>query len=152
MKPESLSFYHDVLSKFEATIEALNRKVEDGKQRLRMSAKNGDVIERQSPKLTPMQERYLVIRLLEELDARRIPEADNKLAAVALKSYNSPEVHDKFRNEIPELFKDSLHSKSIKGDSHRKMFEHVRDGVQCDFQQITSRRRSTGTQISNWRS
>jgi hypothetical protein len=135
VQPESLGAYNDIQGKFETSIQTANRKVEEGKQRLRNSARNGDVIERLSPKPTPLQERYLVIRLLEELDAKRIPEADAKLTSATVKSYNNPKVQDKFRQDNPQVLNDAAQAKSWILFKDRKGFEAVRDGIQGDFQQ-----------------
>jgi hypothetical protein len=138
VQPESIGAYNDIQGKFEAAVLASGRKVEEGKQRLRNSANNGDVIERLSPKPSPLQERYLLIRLLEELDSKRIPEADAKLTSATVKSYNNPKVQEKFRQDNPQVLNDAANAKSMLVFKDRKGFEAVRDGIQADFQQTSA--------------
>jgi hypothetical protein len=135
VQPESLGAYNDILNKFEASIQTASRKVEEGKQRLRANARQGEVIERLTPKPSPLQERYLVIRLLNEMDARRIPEAEAKLKGATVKSYNNPKVQDKFRQDNPTVLSDAASSKKWVILKDREGFENVRDGIQMDFQQ-----------------
>jgi len=75
-----------------------NRRLEVSKPKLRENA--SQVIDRLSPKPTPLQERYLVLRLLEELDARRIPETQSALNSATAKSYANPKVRDKFPADL----------------------------------------------------
>ncbi len=143
VQPESLGNYNDILSKFEAAIAAANRKIEEGKDKLRSGAKQGDCIERLNPRLTPLQERYLVIRLLEQLDSTLIPEADKKRTAAMAKGYSNPKVQDKFRSENITLLSDAASAKKWGVMKDREAFQSVRDAMQLDFQ-------STGTAQKNF--
>jgi hypothetical protein len=135
VQPESLGNYNDILNKFEAAVATSNRKVEEGKERLRSSAKQGDVIERLNPKPSPLQERYLVIRLFEKLDSTLIPEAEKKLTGASAKSYSNAKIQEKFRQENPSLLSDAANAKKLVFMKDREAFQTVRDGVQTDFQQ-----------------
>ena len=134
VQPESLGNYNDILSKFEAAIAAANRKVEEGKDKLRSSAKQGDCVERLEPRLTPLQERYLVIRLLEQLDSTLIPEADKKRTAAVAKSFSNPKVQEKFRSENITQLSDAASAKKWAVMKDREAFQSVRDAMQLDFQ------------------
>ncbi len=135
VQPESLGNYNDIVTKFETAISNAQKKIEEGKQRLRTSAKNGDVIERLSPRPSPLQERYLVIRLLEKLDSTLIPEAEAKLKAASVKSFSNNKVQEKFKQEVPTSLSDAAGAKKFGIMKDREAFESVRDSVQMDFQQ-----------------
>jgi hypothetical protein len=135
VQPESLGAYNDILNNFERSVQAATRKIEEGKQRLRNNSRQGDVIERLTPKPSPLQERYLVIRLLQELDAKRIPEGDAKMKAAATRSYNNPKVQEKFQKENPSVLSDAASARRWGIVRDREGFENVRDGIQGDFQQ-----------------
>jgi hypothetical protein len=134
VQPESLGNYNDILNKFEATIAIANRKIEEGKDKLRSSAKQGDCVERLDPRLTPLQERYLVIRLLEHLDSVLIPEAQKKRTAAVAKSFSNPKVQEKFRSENITLLSEAAEAKKFGVMRDREAFQSVRDAMQQDFQ------------------
>jgi hypothetical protein len=142
VQPESLGNYNDILNKFETAIATANRKIEEGKDRLRSSAKQGDVIERLNPRPSPLQERYLIIRLLEALDATLIPEAAKKQSAATAKSFNNPKVQEKYRTENPSLLSDAADAKKFGVIKDREAFQSVRDGIQLDFQQTAGAQKS----------
>jgi hypothetical protein len=143
VQPESLGNYNDILNKFEAAIANANRKIEEGKDRLRSSAKQGDCVERLNPRLTPLQERYLVIRLLEHMDAVMIPEAQKKRTAAVARSFANPKVQEKFRSENIALLSEAAGARKAWVLKDREAFQGVRDAMQVDFQ-------ATGTAQKNF--
>lgn len=142
VQPESLGNYNDILNKFEAAVASASVKIEEGKKLLRASAKQGDVVERLDPKPSPLQERYLVIRLLEQLDSKLIPEAASRKNSAVTRSFDNPKVRDKFRQENFSLLSDAANSKTWMVFKDRKAFEQVRDGVEQDFQQTSTAQRN----------
>ena len=135
VQPESLGNYNDILNKFEGGIANANRKVEEGKEKLRSNAKQGDCLERLNPRPTPLQERYLVIRLLEHMDSALLPESQKKRAAAVARSFSNPKVQEKFRSENVTLLSDAANAKKYGVMRDREAFQSVRDAMQMDFQQ-----------------
>jgi hypothetical protein len=142
VQKESLGAYNDILNKFESAIASANRKIEEGKDRLRGSAKQGDCIERLDPRLSPLQERYLVIRLLEQLDATLIPDAEAKQKASLARSYANLKVQTEFRSENPTQLADAAATKKFGLLEDREAFQSVRDAVQDRFQQTGTAQRN----------
>lgn len=102
---------------------------EAGKERLRPAAEEGDALERLAPRPTPLQERFLVIRLLKSLDEEMIPAVDAEVAQKKKQSLEDSKVKDHWKTEVPAELREVAQTKKYVFMRDEESFEQKREDV-----------------------
>ncbi|MBT3219624.1 MAG: hypothetical protein HN348_11080, partial [Proteobacteria bacterium] len=98
--PESVNQYLDLVSRLKKDIAQAKSTVDEGLEQMRVSAQEGRVISRLA--LSPIHERYLVLRLLDACEKEWIPAAAEALEKAESRSLENSGVRDRLENELWE--------------------------------------------------
>ena len=110
---EGLNQYIEYVSRLLEEIREARRIVDQGVRGLETSASEGEMVVDQ--KLDPIAERYLVLRLLERLEQKWIPEASAQLDAAKVKDVGNPKVRERLESELYKSLQEAAAERKLFG-------------------------------------
>lgn len=110
---EGLNQYIEYVSRLLEEIREARRIVDQGVRGLETAAAEGEMIVEQ--KLDPVAERYLVLRLLERLDGKWIPEAAAQLEAAQVKDVGNAKVRERLESELYKSLQEAASERKLFG-------------------------------------
>lgn len=108
--------------------------IDEGLERVRNSAAEGDVI--RDLKLDPMQERYLVLRLLDLSEKEIMPEVKQRYEKTERASLENPKVKERLETEFLENLRQAADAKKWGFRPDEETFLRTRDEAQDNFQKV----------------
>jgi hypothetical protein len=132
---EGVNQYVELVSRLKEDIRAAQQTVNKGAESLKTSALEGEVITDLG--LEPISERYLVIRLLEQVEKVWIPQAEQQRDKAKNRDINNPGVQERLDRELYDSLQQAASIKSIfkRGD---EAFLDARDEAQEYFRSIAA--------------
>ena len=132
---EGLNQYLELVSRLSDDIRAAAALVGEGMQSLEMAAKEGDMIGQL--RLDPLNERYLVIRLLDLCEQRWLPEAKQQLDKAAARDINNPKVRERLERELLQTLQEAA-ARGGRFFNRDQAFLDARDEAQEYYRSIAS--------------
>jgi hypothetical protein len=108
---EAVSQYADYIDRLKEDVRAARAAVDEGLRGLLMEAEEGEPIARLQ--LDPVAERFLVLRLLERLTTRWLPQREQELKAAQQRDIGNPAVLDRLERELFDKQKAEAQKRSI---------------------------------------
>lgn len=110
---EGLNQYIEYVSRLLEEIREARRIVDQGVRGIETAAAEGEMVVEQ--KLDPVAERYLVLRLLERLEQKWLPEAATQLEAAQVKDVGNPKVRERLESELYKSLQETAAERKIFG-------------------------------------
>jgi hypothetical protein len=136
---EGINQYIGLVSNLKEDIRKAQQIVNKGAEHLKRSAEEGEIISDLG--LEPISERYLVIRLLEQVEKIWIPQAEQQQKKAKNRDINNPNVQERLERELYESLQDAAASKSFVKSLFRRgdeAFLDARDEAQEYFRSIVA--------------
>jgi hypothetical protein len=106
---EGINQYVELVSRLSEDIRAAQQTVNEGAHGLETSAQEGEVIVDLG--LDPISERYLAIRLLEQVEKTWIPQAEQQRDKAKSRDINNPSVRERLERELYESLQQAASTK-----------------------------------------
>jgi len=131
---EGLNQYIELVSRLLEDIRLARVVVDEGSKGLKASAAEGEVIA--DLELDPMAERYVVLRLLELVAGKWIPEAEAQRDKAKLKDVSNAKVKERLEKELYETLQQAASTRKLFGGD--KAFLDAREEAQEYYRGIAS--------------
>ena len=122
---EGVDLYVEEVNKVLDSIQAGRRIVDEGIRGIEIPAAEGEVVVDQ--KLDPIAERYLVLRLLERLEQKLLPEAEKQLKDAQAKDVSNPKVRERLESKLYRSLRDAVARKGLLKLGRDQAFLAARD-------------------------
>ncbi len=133
---EGVNQYVDLVSRLSEDIRTAQQTINEGADSIELAAKDGEVIS--DLELDPITERYLVIRLLEQVETTWIPGAEQQRDKAKNRDINNPNVRERLERELYESLQQAAATKTGIFNSKDDAFMEARDEAQEYFRSIAA--------------
>src|SRR5262249_2157613 len=124
---ESINQYNETLGRLKVDVDAAHALVDEGLEQLKLSASEGRVISKLE--LSPIHERYLVLRLLDVCDKEGIPQAKDTCAKEEPRTLKATGTRERLEVELWEEIQNAAQKTGWFGRGKDALYQ-VRDEAQ----------------------
>lgn len=129
---EGVGQYLEVVARLAEDMRLARLTVDEGGHQIASSAQEGELIA--DLKLDPIHERYLVVRLLAELEGTWLPAAERRLEEGRKSELGNPKVRDRLETELYESLREAAGTGGRFKRNHA--FYDVREQAQEEFRKV----------------
>jgi hypothetical protein len=133
---DNVNYYNQLVSKLKGDFSKAKSHINAGLEGLRRSASEGEVIS--DLELSPIQERYLVLRLLHQLQSETIPHAENEVKKQTARTMENPKVREKIESFYFAQLQSAAGAKKFGVLKNNDAFVAIRDEAQAYYKGVAN--------------